>query len=973
MIDSQYKVWTDECKDITDDRIKWEYIKCKIKHVSVRYGQEKAKNSKKKERDLNDKLNELTIKIETNDNNEEYENEKVLVETELRELDQYKLEGIIMRSKCLWYEKGEKSNKYFLNIIKQNKIKTTMNKLKTDNGEIVYNSNDILKHQAIFYEDLYKDHNFISKEQICEYIKDINVPNMCDELKEQCEGLLSEEECYSSIKSFGKGKTPGIDGITTEFYQKFWYLIKNNFVNSFNMAFTKGQLTETQKLAVIILLDKGKDRTLLQNWRPISLLNVDYKIVTKVIAMRFKHLLPNLINRNQVGYVKGRTITENIRLISDIMFFTKECNLPGILINVDFSKAFDSVNWLFLYETLKKFNFGPSFIKWIKLFYSDVKSCISNNGNLSRSFKLERGVRQGDPLSPYLFILVVELLASVVRSDKLIKGLTVNDYELKLVQYADDITGCLSDVASAKQFLHVIKVFGKYSGLKLNNSKTEGMWLGSLRQCTNTPLNISWPQKPLRFLGVYLSYDQHQCENFNFTEKIRKCKQILTLWRTRDLSLYGKVQVVKTFIISQFLYVTSAIFIPDCYVNDINKMIIDFIWSGRKPKLKRDVLFLPKNQGGLGLPDFSKMVHVTYIKWLKLYNATHDALWKQFFTYFVSVRNYINLDVLLKSNFSMNHIKFKFKIPQFYYQMLHVWSIYGENVREKRLLLWYNPILKVDKKMFFYEELYKVGVMYVSDLFNATSEPISFNEWIRKGVPQNKWLQWRSLISCCSQAFKDKDLSLPDKKIKADMRLYFNDILLDECSKQSISLYIITKKFGIDYVHVPNIEVNVGIGVKPDWKMLFLFIYKYIPDTKLRDFQFKLYHNILINNYKLHLWKLRDNAICDLCEEAIETTQHVFWECKTNVTFLEMLKTFCFRTFDLILTKDIYFTGSDDELVYHILALAKKYTYNRRYQIKVPEWEGFKHYIYYKRNLEFEIAKANNSVEKYICKWERYM
>ena len=203
--------------------------------------------------------------------------------------------------------------------------------------------------------------------------------------------------------------------------------------------------------------------------------------MSSVIANRLKAVLNKLINNNQKGFISGRYIGENIRTVYDILFETKQQNIPGLLLSVDFQQAFDTVSWKFIDKTLDYFNFGSSVKKCIKLFQTGAQSCILQNGHLSESFTLQRGCRQGDPISPYIFILCVEILDKMNRSDGNMQGIKINDKEFKLIQYADD-TQVFSDGSenSLHQLLLILKKFYTMSSLKVNKDKTKALWIGLL-------------------------------------------------------------------------------------------------------------------------------------------------------------------------------------------------------------------------------------------------------------------------------------------------------------------------------------------------------------------------------------------------------------------------------------------------------------------------------------------------------------
>ena len=175
--------------------------------------------------------------------------------------------------------------------------------------------------------------------------------------------------------------------------------------------------------------------------------------------MIFGTILPEIIHSNQTGYVSGRYIGEAARSILDIMEYTKTFNIQGILLFIDFEKAFNSLEWNFMFKCLEIFGFGHSLVRWVKTFYNNVSSCIINNGSFSANFELSRGVRQGDPLSLYLFVIAIETLAAAIRISTDIKGIKLDLEEWKIVQYADDLTAFLSDLTSAQNLFKLLDRF----------------------------------------------------------------------------------------------------------------------------------------------------------------------------------------------------------------------------------------------------------------------------------------------------------------------------------------------------------------------------------------------------------------------------------------------------------------------------------------------------------------------------------
>ena len=215
------------------------------------------------------------------------------------------------------------------------------------------------------------------------------------------------------------------------------------------------------------------------------------------------------------------------------------------------------MEWSFIEKTLKCYNFGNSLIPWIKLFYTDICSCDQNNGCSSAFFTLSRGVREGYPLSPYLFILCAETLANAVRNDPKVCGIKVFDTECKISQYADDTTFILDGSQSSfSRSLYLLDTFASISGLKVNYDKTEARWIGSRKGSQNifpSGKAILWAEEKVYASGVWFSTSVDKQLEANFMQKIIKLESILNSWSARRLTLLGKITIIKSLAVSQIV------------------------------------------------------------------------------------------------------------------------------------------------------------------------------------------------------------------------------------------------------------------------------------------------------------------------------------------------------------------------------------------------------------------------------------
>jgi hypothetical protein len=280
-------------------------------------------------------------------------------------------------------------------------------------------------------------------------------------------------------------------------------------------------------------------------------------------------------------------------------------------------------------DSLKAFNFGDNIRQWVHTIYNQNMACVTNNGFSSEFFILSRGVRQGCPLSPYLFLVVVELLSIKIRNNKNIKGIKIDDTETKILQMADDTTVFVEDINSFKLILSTIFTFQQYAGLKLNKSKTEAMWIGSQRNSDRKPLELKWVRE-VHALGITFSYDTDVMNLKNLIGKIKSFKQILNMWSQRDLSLIGKITILKSLAFSKIIYPCGMLYTPKYVVDQLIKIAYSFIWCSKTEKVRRNTLIADYKDGGLKMMDIESFVKAQKAMWVKRLTDNQNGSWKAY-------------------------------------------------------------------------------------------------------------------------------------------------------------------------------------------------------------------------------------------------------------------------------------------------------------------------------------------------------
>ncbi|GJR04155.1 putative RNA-directed DNA polymerase, eukaryota, reverse transcriptase zinc-binding domain protein [Tanacetum coccineum] len=398
---------------------------------------------------------------------------------------------------------------------------------------------------------------------------------------------FTSKEIKDSVWDCGGGKAPGPDGFTLKFIKHYWGSIGTHFIEMVKRFKTDGFIPRGCNSSFIALVPKKQDPLYINDYRLISLIGCQYKVIAKVLATRLQKVVHSVVSEVQTAYVKGRQIIDGPLMVNEIISWASKRNERLFLFKVDFEKAFDSLDWNFLDNVMQQMGFSHNWRKWIRGCLTSSFSSVIVNGSPTKEFDIQCGLRQGDPLSHFLFIIVVEALHITFLEAKakgIFDGVKIgsNKVDVSNLQFADDalILGKWS-LENARTLCCILRCFNLASGLKVNFSKSKLFGVGvdaSDIQGFDDILDCQASTFPCSYLGLPIGANMSKA--CNWKPIIEKFHKRLTSWKARNLSYGGRLTLLKSVLGALGTYFFSLFLAPKCVINYLEKLRRNFFWGG---------------------------------------------------------------------------------------------------------------------------------------------------------------------------------------------------------------------------------------------------------------------------------------------------------------------------------------------------------------------------------------------------------
>lgn len=555
------------------------------------------------------------------------------------------------RSKVHWLNVGDLNNKFFHKSMQAKQNRNRISSILNEEGIQLMNE-DMNDHFVSFYKKLLGSKDDCDRmyglEDWCSKVQQNKISDLIKE--------VSDEEIKLAMFNIGDDKAPGPDGYTSCFFKSAWNVLGKDVISAVKEFFSSGKLLKEVNASIISLIPKVQNPQSVGEFRPIALCNVLYKCISKILANRIKGCLEDVVDPIQNAFIPGRRISDNILLTQELFKnYHRHKGLPRCAFKVDVKKAYDSVNWDFLIDLLHIFGFPVQLIKWIKECVTTPSYSINVNGETHGFFSGQKGLRQGDPLSPYLFTLVMQALSLIIKRRIEQDGRfnyhpKCEELGISHLYFADDLfLFSAGDPWSVQILKDSLDEFGSVSGLWPNEGKSNVFFCKVSRDNQLLIKDIMGFQQgdlPVKYLGVPLITTT--LFHADYLPLIEKVNLRLMEWQNKWLSFAGRLQLAISVLSSMQVYWASVFILPVSVSKEIEKLIRNFLWGGPdmakgKAKVAWKDVCLPKSEGGLGIKPlfiwnktlmaFHLWSVVTnrqslWVKWIHTYRLKGRSFWQ---------------------------------------------------------------------------------------------------------------------------------------------------------------------------------------------------------------------------------------------------------------------------------------------------------------------------------------------------------
>lgn len=533
----------------------------------------------------------------------------------------------ILRNQSRWTREGESPTHFFFQATRRRTASVEIGTLIHRNGQVLHGQ-EVAEHIREFYTDLYSRPFSPMSEDTNRFLR--HVPTLSDESRDMLDTRLGLQDLMTATKDLNRGTSPGYDGLTPEFFIAFRDLLIPDLLEVFNSA--ADGLTDfplSWRRSVMRLIPKKGDLQRIENWRPVTLCNVDYKIVCKAIGLTLNSVMSSIIGPEQSYCVPGRSIHDNIAVAKHLVDYCNRSNVPMAMVSLDQHKAFDSVSHEYLLTVLDAFGFPPRFIGIIRGLYGASSALIKHQGQILSPIPFRRGIRQGCPLSGMLYDVSVEpLLVNLRRElEECAVRLPYVSIRPLVLAYADDLSLFLARDEGFPIARAVFEQFERSAGAKVNLTKSHGLWCGSWRGRMDAPLGIQWTDTRLKYLGVYIGCDATARNRHTALEKVSGA---ISAWQSRlfHFSLKGRAVVLNYVVASSIVHILKADTPGEDFLRTLQVRVTNAFWCGRH-WVAESTVCAPVSAGGLGLVDLVVRAKCFQVRALQRVFCRRDTLISQ--------------------------------------------------------------------------------------------------------------------------------------------------------------------------------------------------------------------------------------------------------------------------------------------------------------------------------------------------------